>query len=55
MYVYKATLCYIEDISLRHQKGRGACNLFILDISESMEGEGIRSLKRGVIDILDGT
>nr|XP_022330520.1 uncharacterized protein LOC111128882 [Crassostrea virginica] len=42
-----------KHISLRHQKGRGACNLFILDISESMEGEGIRSLKRGVIDILD--
>lgn len=44
----------ITDISLRYQKGRGTCVLLILDFSESMQGEGIRSLKRGVSDILNG-
>eukprot|EP00105_Crassostrea_gigas_P021047 XP_011440026.1 PREDICTED: uncharacterized protein LOC105337132 [Crassostrea gigas] len=42
-----------KHISLRYQKGRGTCVLLILDFSESMQGEGIRSLKRGVSDILN--
>eukprot|EP00105_Crassostrea_gigas_P023541 XP_011443408.1 PREDICTED: uncharacterized protein LOC105339527 isoform X1 [Crassostrea gigas] len=42
-----------KHVSLRYQRGRGTCVLFILDFSESMRGEGIRSLKRGVSDILN--
>ncbi|XP_065943633.1 uncharacterized protein [Magallana gigas] len=39
--------------SMRYQRGRGTCVLFILDFSESMRGEGIKTLKRAVSDILD--
>nr|XP_022311113.1 uncharacterized protein LOC111116414 [Crassostrea virginica] len=42
-----------KHISLRYQKGSGTCVLFILDTSESMQGEGIAGLKRGMTDMLD--
>lgn len=47
-------MLYITDKSMRYQRGRGTCVLFILDFSESMRGEGIKTLKRAESDILDG-
>ncbi|XP_062587648.1 uncharacterized protein LOC134249299 isoform X3 [Saccostrea cucullata] len=37
----------------RHQRGRGSCVLLILDCSESMRGQPLREMKRGVFTILD--
>lgn len=53
MWLTQATFEAHKHKSMRYLRGRGTCVLFILDISESMRGEGIRSLKRGVSDILD--
>ncbi|XP_056022225.1 uncharacterized protein LOC130046472 isoform X2 [Ostrea edulis] len=39
--------------SLRHQRGRGSCVLFILDVSESMRGTAFKEMKTAVMDILD--
>ncbi|XP_048734908.2 uncharacterized protein LOC125650560 isoform X1 [Ostrea edulis] len=39
--------------SRRHQRGRGSCVLFILDVSESMRGRAFREMKTAVMDILD--
>lgn len=42
------------DSNRKHQHGRGICSVFILDTSESMEGEGLRQMKKAFLDILNG-
>lgn len=42
------------DNNRKHQHGRGICSVFILDTSESMEGEGLRQMKKAFLDILNG-
>ncbi|XP_061168837.1 uncharacterized protein LOC133178091 [Saccostrea echinata] len=42
----------IQNTRRKHQHGRGICTVFILDMSESMEGEGFRQMKETFIDIM---
>ncbi|XP_062596397.1 uncharacterized protein LOC134257816 [Saccostrea cucullata] len=41
-----------ENTSRKYQHGRGICTVFILDMSESMKGEGFRQMKEIFIDIM---
>ncbi|XP_022329660.2 uncharacterized protein LOC111128368 [Crassostrea virginica] len=43
----------LENSNRKHQHGRGICSVFILDTSESMEGEGHRQMKKAFLDILN--
>lgn len=47
-------LCVL-DRRLRHQHGRGPCNIFILDTSSSLGEEGFKQMKEAFTDIIDGT
>ncbi|XP_062603198.1 uncharacterized protein LOC134264966 [Saccostrea cucullata] len=55
MWLSQAKLEAGKQRSGRHQRGRGSgsCVLFILDCSESMRGEPLIEMKRGVFAILD--
>ncbi|XP_022330329.2 uncharacterized protein LOC111128778 isoform X2 [Crassostrea virginica] len=53
MWLMEAKNEALKQRSLKNHRGKGSCVLFILDTSESMQAEGIQSLKKGVTDILD--
>ncbi|XP_062610975.1 uncharacterized protein LOC134272826 [Saccostrea cucullata] len=53
MWLSQAKVDAVKQKALRYQKGRGSCVLFILDFSESMRGEPLRQMKRGVGAILE--
>ncbi|XP_062603142.1 uncharacterized protein LOC134264902 [Saccostrea cucullata] len=53
MWLSQAKVDSVKQKALRYQKGRGSCVLFILDFSESMRGEPLRQMKRGVGAILE--
>lgn len=45
----------IVDRMLKHQHGAGACVMFALDTSSSMQGTAFEQMKKVFTDIIDGT
>nr|XP_034323560.1 uncharacterized protein LOC105339595 isoform X2 [Crassostrea gigas] len=49
----RSSIAARENSRLRHQHGRGPCNIFILDTSSSLGEEGFRQMKEAFTGILD--